>query len=65
MSKSKRTIKAIFEVAEDSDLAGIHFKVGNKSIDWGELTRMEQIHILNAWAGHYQLFAKFLKPNTQ
>lgn len=65
MSKSKRTIKAIFEVAEDSNLAAIYFKVGNKRIDWGELTRMEQIHILNAWAGHYQLFAKFLKENMQ
>jgi len=65
MSKSKRTIKSIFEVAEDSDLAAIYFKVGNKRIDWCNLTRMEQIHILNAWAGHYQLFAKFLKEGMQ
>ena len=61
MSKSKRTINAIFEVAEDSDLAAIYFKVGNNRIDWCDLTRMEQIHMLNAWAGHYTLFSKFLK----
>ena len=64
MSKS-RTIKAIFEVEEDSDLAALHFKVGNKRIDWSDLTRMEQIRILNAWAGHYKLFAKFLKEGMR
>lgn len=56
-----RTIKAIFDVSDDSDLAAVYFKAGNKKIYWSELTRMEQIHMLNAWAGHYTLYSKFLK----
>ena len=59
-----RTIKAVFEISEDSDLAGVQFKVGNKTIQWNELSSKEQIKMLNAWAGHYQLFYKFLKENS-
>ena len=56
-----RTVKAIFEISEESNLAGVQFKVGNKKLDWNELTKKEQIKMLNAWAGHHQLFYRFCK----
>lgn len=58
---SKRTIKAVFEISEDYDLAGVHFICGRKKIKWEELTKMEQIRMLNAWGSHWQLFERFLK----
>ena len=56
-----RKIKAIFEIEADSNLAGVQFKCNGKTIDWEKLTRREQIRILNAWAGHRELFYKFIK----
>lgn len=56
-----RTINAIFNINEDSDLAGVTFQCENNTIDWSDLTRLEQIKILNAWVGHYKLFCNFLK----
>lgn len=56
-----RTVKAIFEIEENSDNAGVYFKCGKKNIDWQELTRLEQIRMLNAWLGHRELFINFLK----
>lgn len=56
-----REIQAIFEVSEDSNLVGVHFECVGNQIEWSELSRLEQIHMLNAWAGHYELFSKFLK----
>lgn len=61
MTMSKRNIKAIFEIEEDSNLAGVQFKCNGKTIDWVELTRREQVRMLNAWAGHRELFYKFIK----
>ena len=58
---SKRKIKAIFEIEEDSNLAGVQFKCNGRAIDWVELTRREQVRMLNAWAGHRELFYKFIK----
>ena len=61
MTMSKRKIKAIFEIEADSDNAGVQFKCNGKTIDWENLTRREQIRMLNAWAGHRELFYKFIK----
>ena len=55
-----RKIKAIFEIEADSDLAGVQFKCNGKTIDWENLTRREQVRMLNAWAGHRELFYKFI-----
>lgn len=56
-----RTIKAVFEIQEDSTLAGVQFKIGNKIVHWDKLSRQEQIRMLNAWSGHWKLFREFLK----
>ena len=58
---SKRKIKAIFEIEEDSNIAGVQFKCNGRTIDWGDLSRIEQVRMLNAWAGHHKLFYKFIK----
>ena len=56
-----RKIKAIFEIEADSDIAGVQFKCNGKTIDWENFTRREQVRMLNAWAGHRELFYKFIK----
>ena len=60
-----RTIKAIFEIQEDSDIAGVHFKCGGKTLDWRDLSRLEQIRMLNAWLEHRKLFEQFVKKEGQ
>jgi hypothetical protein len=60
-----RTIKAIFEIQEDSDLAGVHFECDGKTMEWQDLSRLEQIRMLNAWLGHRQLFERFVKKEEQ
>ena len=57
-----RTVKATFEIREDYANAGVVFKVGNKIIEWKDLTYKEQVKMLNAWAYMHQLFDRFLKP---
>jgi hypothetical protein len=56
-----RTIKATFEIEEDSDIAGVLFECDGNTIQWQDLTRLEQIRMLNAWVGHYKLFYKLTK----
>ena len=56
-----RTITAIFEIQEDSNLAGVYYKADGEKIEWEQLSRLEQIRMLNAWAGHHELFSRFLK----
>lgn len=56
-----RTIKAIFEIEEDSNIAGVMFECEGKTIQWQDMSRLEQIRMLNAWASHHQLFSRFLK----
>lgn len=51
-----RTIKAIFEISEDSNLSGVEFKVGRTQIQWEDMTNKEQVKMLNAWGGMYKLF---------
>ena len=60
-----RTIKAIFEIQEDSNIAGVHFKSGGKTLDWRDLSKLEQIRMLNAWLEHRKLFEQFVKKEEQ
>ena len=60
-----RTITSRFVVGKDSDNAGVKFYVGNRAIDWKDLTYEEQIKTLNAWARMYQLFYYFVKEEGE
>lgn len=51
-----RTIKATFDISEDSDLAGVKFTCGKKTITFDDMTEKERIKMLNAWSGHFSLF---------
>ena len=51
-----RTIKATIEISEDSNLAGVKFTCGKKTITLDDMTERERIKMLNAWAGYYRLF---------
>ena len=61
----KRTIKSIFTIREDDNNAGLHFLVGNKLTAWEDLTYIEQVKTLNAWAGMYQLFQRHIKEEEK
>jgi len=52
-------MKIKFELSEK--LAGMQIKIDNKTEHWENLTRQQQIWILNALAGHHELFSRFLK----
>ena len=54
-------MKTIIETDKDN-LAGIQFKKLNKTVNWEELNRSEQIKILNAFSAYYGLYSKFIKP---
>ena len=54
-------MKTIIETNE-TDLAAIKFKKSNKITNWEDLSRVEQIKVLNAFSSYYGLFSKFLKP---
>lgn len=60
-----RKIKAIFEVSHDSNLCGVVFRTGSKKIYWEELTRMEQIHMLNSWVNFHALFGRYVKQEGE
>ena len=60
-----RKIKATFEIKEDSHNAGVCFYIGGKKVSWKELTRKDQVKMLNAWAGMYELFYHFLKEEGE
>jgi len=60
-----RTIKAVFSVKEDDYNAGVHFLAGRKTIRWDGLSRKEQVMMLNAWSGMYELFYRFLKDEDE
>ena len=56
-----RKINAVFEIEADSDLASVQFQCNGRTIDWRDLSRIEQVRMLNAWAEHHKLFYKFIK----
>ena len=54
-------MKTIIETNE-TDLAAVQFKKSNKVTDWEDLSRAEQLKVLNAFSAYYNLYSKFLKP---
>lgn len=46
---------------EISDLAGYEFFVDGKHKDWQDMTREQQIKVLNSLLSGFELFKKFLK----
>ena len=54
-------MKAIIEINE-SGLCSLDFKKEKKQINWDELTRVEQIRIVNSLSKFHELFSKFIKP---
>lgn len=51
------------EISWSGDNIGCKMTEGEKILDWGELSRDEQMHILSGIAGMYDLFYRFLKEN--
>ena len=56
-----RKVKATFEIQEDYNNAGVAFYISGRRHEWKDLTAKEQRKMLNAWAGMYNLFYRFLK----
>lgn len=54
-------MKTIIETNE-TDLAAVQFKKSNKITNWEDLSRSEQIKVLNAFSAYYGLYSKCLKP---
>lgn len=52
-------MKTIIET-DDTDLAGLQFEKDGKLISWEDLSQAEQMKILNAFAGYYKLYSKFI-----
>ena len=61
--KNKRNIYAKFSISEDSNLSGVVFYSGNKKTQWEDLTHLEQVKMLNSWAGMYRLFYEHVKED--
>lgn len=49
------------EIEFTDNLCGYSFIKGGKRTQWEELSRQEQISVLNSFAQGYDLFVKFLK----
>jgi len=55
-------MKAIIEIKPDSQNTGIWFMKGRTNITWDDLSREEQVAILNEMLGFYDLFVGCVKP---
>lgn len=44
-----------------SELAGYEFYIDGKKIDWEDMSREQQIKVLNSFSQGYNLFVRFLK----
>lgn len=53
-------MKTIIET-DETDLAGLQFEKEGVITDWQNLTREEQIKILNTFQAYYELYSKFIK----
>lgn len=49
------------EIEFTDNLCGYSFIKEGKQVQWGELSRTEQIKVLNSFAHGYELFERFLK----
>lgn len=55
-------VKIIIEISE---LAGYSFKVDGKKTNWEDMTRQQQIYVLNAFSQGSSLFRRFLKEEDE
>ena len=46
---------------EVSELAGYVFHIDGKKVNWEDMTREQQIKVLNSFSQGYRLFERFLK----
>ncbi len=44
-----------------SELAGYKFYIDGKKVDWEDMSREQQIKVLNTFSQGYNLFVRFLK----
>ena len=44
-----------------SELAGYEFNIDGKKVEWEDMTREQQIKVLNSFSQGYRLFERFLK----
>lgn len=44
-----------------SELAGYEFHIDGKKVNWGDMSREQQIKVLNSFSQGYNLFIGFLK----
>ena len=44
-----------------SELAGYEFHIDGKKVDWDDMSREQQIKVLNSFSQGYRLFERFLK----
>ena len=56
-----RIIHAIFEIQAESNISGVRFECEGKTLNFEDMTRLEQIRMLNGWAAHHKLFYNQVK----
>lgn len=44
-----------------SELAGYAFHIDGKKVDWEDMSREQQIKVINSFSQGYNLFVRFLK----
>ena len=57
-NKSKKGMSIDITVSE---LAGYQFHIDGKKVDWDDMSREQQIKVLNSFSQGYRLFERFLK----
>lgn len=57
-NKSKKGISIDITVSE---LAGYQFHIDGKKVDWDDMSREQQIKVLNSFSQGYRFFERFLK----
>ena len=54
-------MKTIIET-DETELVGLQFEKQGVITDWQDLTREEQVKIINSFIAYYNLYSKFIKP---
>ena len=57
-NKSKKGMSIDITVSE---LAGYEFSIDGEKVDWDDMSREQQIKVLNSFSQGYRLFERFLK----
>lgn len=57
-NKSKKGMSIDITISE---LAGYQFHIDGKKVDWDDMSREQQIKVLNSFSEGYRLFERFLK----